>query len=77
MDYDVTASGRMRGKGVEFDRIRRITGYLAGTLNRFNPAKRAEESQRTKNDISNLSMLKAVTDDMRVSAKVEDNQIAC
>ena len=31
-----------------FQRIRRITGYLVGTLDRFNNAKRAEESQRVK-----------------------------
>lgn len=31
-----------------FERIRRITGYLVGTLDRFNDAKRAEESDRVK-----------------------------
>lgn len=31
-----------------FERIRRITGYLVGTLDRFNNAKRAEESDRVK-----------------------------
>lgn len=36
---------------VPFERIRRITGYLVGTLDRFNDAKRAEESQRIKHDI--------------------------
>lgn len=36
---------------VPFDRIRRITGYLVGTLDRFNNAKRAEESQRIKHQI--------------------------
>ena len=36
------------GKGVEFERIRRITGYLVGTLDRFNDAKRAEEHDRVK-----------------------------
>lgn len=36
---------------VPFDRIRRITGYLVGTLDRFNNAKRAEESQRIKHEI--------------------------
>ena len=30
------------GEGVKFDRIRRITGYLVGTLDRFNNAKKAE-----------------------------------
>lgn len=34
-----------------FERIRRITGYLVGTLDRFNDAKRAEESQRVKHDV--------------------------
>lgn len=34
-----------------FERIRRITGYLVGTLDRFNDAKRAEESQRVKHSI--------------------------
>lgn len=34
-----------------FERIRRITGYLVGTLDRFNNAKRAEESQRVKHSV--------------------------
>lgn len=36
------------GVGVGFERIRRITGYLVGTLDRFNNAKRAEERDRVK-----------------------------
>lgn len=36
------------GKGVKFERIRRITGYLVGTLDRFNDGKRAEERDRVK-----------------------------
>ncbi len=32
----------------KFERIRRITGYLVGTLDRFNDAKRAEERERVK-----------------------------
>ena len=36
------------GRGVKFERIRRITGYLVGTLDRFNDAKRAEERDRIK-----------------------------
>ncbi|MDR2035073.1 MAG: hypothetical protein LBP91_00130, partial [Coriobacteriales bacterium] len=35
-----------------FERIRRITGYLVGTLDRFNNAKRREESERVKHGIS-------------------------
>jgi len=36
---------------VPFERIRRITGYLVGTLDRFNNAKRAEERDRVKHGI--------------------------
>ena len=39
------------GKGVKFERIRRITGYLVGGLERFNNAKRAEEHDRVKHGI--------------------------
>lgn len=39
--------GREEGN-VPFERIRRITGYLVGTLDRFNDAKRAEEHERVK-----------------------------
>jgi len=38
----------MIGEGVAFERTRRITGYLVGTLDRFNNAKRAEERARVK-----------------------------
>ena len=33
---------------VKFERIRRITGYLVGTVDRFNNAKRAEVRDRVK-----------------------------
>ena len=36
------------GRGVKFERIRLITGYLVGTLDRFNNAKRREEADRVK-----------------------------
>lgn len=36
------------GEGVKFERIRRVTGYLVGTLDRFNNGKRAEEADRVK-----------------------------
>ncbi len=36
----------MVGEGVGFERIRRITGYLVGTLDRFNNGKRAEVEDR-------------------------------
>ncbi len=36
------------GEGVKFERIRRITGYLVGTVDRFNNAKKAELQDRVK-----------------------------
>ncbi len=36
------------GKGIGFERIRRVTGYLSGDVSRFNNAKRAEEKDRVK-----------------------------
>ncbi len=41
----------MVGEGVGFERIRRITGYLVGTLDRFNDAKYAEVTDRVKHSI--------------------------
>lgn len=35
-----------------FERIRRITGYLVGTMDQWNDGKRAEESARVKHDVS-------------------------
>ncbi len=42
----------MVGENVGFERIRRITGYLVGTLDRWNDAKQAEERDRVKHPIS-------------------------
>ena len=39
------------GEIIGFERIRRITGYLVGTTERFNNAKRSEESERVKHGI--------------------------
>lgn len=36
---------------VPFDRIRRITGYLVGTMDRWNDAKTSEESDRVKHGV--------------------------
>jgi len=38
------------GEGVKFERIRRITGYLVGTLERFNDAKYAEVKDRVTHE---------------------------
>lgn len=35
-----------------FERLRRITGYLVGTLSRWNDGKKAEERERVKHSIS-------------------------
>ncbi len=35
-----------------FQRIRRVTGYLAGTLDRFNNSKKAEVNDRVKHDLT-------------------------
>lgn len=42
------------GEGIGFERIRRITGYLVGTVDRFNNGKRAEEHDRVKHSLGNL-----------------------
>ena len=42
------------GEGRDFERIRRITGYLVGTIDRWNNAKRAEERDRVKHTLSSL-----------------------
>lgn len=39
------------GQGVKFERIRRITGYLVGTLDRWCNAKRQEEKDRVKHKV--------------------------
>lgn len=39
---------RMIGEGVGFNRLRRVTGYLAEDVKKFNDAKRAEEKDRVK-----------------------------
>ena len=39
------------GEGVKFERIRRITGYLVGTLDRFNDAKASEVGERVKHGL--------------------------
>ncbi|MEG2283561.1 MAG: anaerobic ribonucleoside-triphosphate reductase [Bacilli bacterium] len=42
------------GEGVKFERIRRITGYLVGTTDRFNNGKKAEEHDRVKHSIAGI-----------------------
>lgn len=40
-----------------FERIRRITGYLVGTVDRWNNGKRAEEHDRVKHGLGGMEML--------------------
>lgn len=39
------------GNGVRFERIRRITGYLVGTMDKWCDAKKAEEHDRVKHSL--------------------------
>lgn len=47
VNYYVDEDGNV-GEGIGIERIRRVTGYLVGTLDRFNDAKKAEVEHRTK-----------------------------
>ena len=42
----------MVGEGVEFERRRRITGYLVGDTKKFNNGKRAELNDRVKHGVT-------------------------
>lgn len=52
MNNKVINNNGMVGESVGFERIRRITGYLVGTLDRFNNGKRAEVEDRVKHGLS-------------------------
>ena len=39
------------GQDVGFERIRRITGYLVGTMDKWNDAKKTEERDRVKHEL--------------------------
>lgn len=52
IDNECPKCHRTESEGeIGFERIRRITGYLVGTVDRFNNAKRAEESERVKHSV--------------------------
>lgn len=54
MDIDVDGDYvniQYRFSDIPFQRIRRITGYLVGTVDRFNNAKRAEVEDRVKHSV--------------------------
>ena len=48
----VKSKSEKLGQGVGFARIRRITGYLVGTMDKWNDAKRAEERDRVKHGMT-------------------------
>ena len=47
----IKTTNEKMGEGVGFERIRRITGYLVGTMDKWNDAKRAEERDRVKHSL--------------------------
>lgn len=47
------SQAQRRGENVNFERIRRITGYLVGTTDRWNDAKKAELNDRVKHPAKN------------------------
>ncbi len=56
--------------GEKFERLRRITGYLVGTLDRWNDGKRAEEKARVKHSINS-----AIDDEAR-AARLQEMAVA-
>ena len=48
MNEKVVVTEKKVGEGVKFERIRRITGYLVGTVDRFNNGKSSELKDRVK-----------------------------
>ena len=50
------------GENVGFERIRRITGYLVGTTERFNNGKKAEEKDRVKHGVEGICNCSCISD---------------
>lgn len=53
-----------------FERLRRITGYLVGTLDRWNDGKKAEEKSRVKHSVNSC------VDDLVRQARLQDQALA-
>lgn len=51
---------RTVGQGVGFERTARITGYLVGSLDRFNNAKRKEEADRVKHGMGKPAVMRGI-----------------
>ena len=56
--------------GAQFERLRRITGYLVGSLERWNDGKKAEEAARVKHSVNSC------VDDLVRAAKLQDQALA-
>ncbi len=56
IDNECPLCHRTEESDIGFERIRRITGYLVGTVDRFNNAKRSEEKERVKHDVASGEM---------------------
>ncbi len=56
--------------GTKFERLRRITGYLVGTLERWNDGKKAEEAARVKHSVNSS------IDDATRAARLEKQALA-
>ena len=56
-EQDMILSAKIRGKGVGFERLRRITGYLVGCMDRWNTGKKAEEHDRVKHGVVDDAMI--------------------
>ena len=54
----------------KFERLRRITGYLVGTLDRWNDGKKAEERDRVKHSVNSC------VDDLVRAARLQDQALA-
>ena len=56
--------------GGQFERLRRITGYLVGSLERWNDGKKAEEAVRVKHSVNSC------VDDLVRAAALQDQALA-
>lgn len=54
MDKTYQLNPDKRGRNIPFERIRRITGYLVGTMEKWNDAKKAEEKDRVVHSVTRL-----------------------
>ena len=52
LNINVVVDLHYKFEPIGFERIRRITGYLVGTMDHWNSAKAAEEADRVKHNIS-------------------------